>query len=236
MVFVVVYAFACLGVEIIFKSEKLQSDPSTSHIVNEHFYSLASTLLTLLAFANADSIAGIYVPLIKVMPGLSFYFGLLWLVVTVSLMNLVTAVIVENAIANAKEDSEMNRNALRKQLKELIPSVKEAFRKLDVDGKGDLTFQELEDAHIDLPPNLRNVIQKDKLLDLFEFMDMDASGEISETEFVDGVCALALSSVPIETTQTLQLLRQVMAEVTTIKEQLDIQIQNTSRTGKGWLA
>ncbi|CAK0796268.1 unnamed protein product [Prorocentrum cordatum] len=92
MVIIVIYGFACLGVEVIYNSEVLRADPATAFILETRFSSLPSTMLTLGAFANADSVASIYVPLCQVQPWLVFYFCCLWLVVTVSLMNLVTAV------------------------------------------------------------------------------------------------------------------------------------------------
>jgi hypothetical protein len=218
LVLVTIYGFACLGIETIYKAKDLQENPVTGPIVREHFSSLGRTMLTLVAFTNADSIAEIYVPIIEAQPLLAIYFCGLWLVVTVSLMNLVTAVIVENAISNAGEDAEMTLNERRKQLKRLIPSIKDVFQALDADGTGMLTLEELNFSKVKMPQELRDIIQPDKLHDLFEFLDMDESGEIDSKEFVDGVCHLALSSVPVETTQILQLLRSQKDEISILKE------------------
>jgi len=220
MVIIVIYGFACLGVEVIYNSEVLRADPATAFILETRFSSLPSTMLTLGAFANADSVASIYVPLCQVQPWLVFYFCCLWLVVTVSLMNLVTAVIVESAIAGASEDAEMDRKMMRKQLKRLVPAIQEVFMKLDTDNEGTLSREELAQADIVWPQELAKTIQTDKLVDLFEFLDIDDNNQIDRKEFVDGVCHLALSSVPIETTQILQMLRLVNTRVEAIQDSL----------------
>ena len=84
-------------------------------------------MLTLIQFVNTDSIADIYKPLIRKSPVLvvrgrfvgrteeplsqtearQVFFVIFLLVVSVSIMNLVTAVIVEGAIAQAAEDKEV---------------------------------------------------------------------------------------------------------------------------------
>merc|ERR1712048_567472 len=59
----------------------------------------------------------------------------------------------------------------------------------------------------ELPNELTNLLEPEKMLDLFELLDSDESGESSRDEFVDGVAHLALTTMPIETFQIIHLLR-----------------------------
>merc|ERR1719356_1569323 len=88
-------------------------------------------MLTLIAFTNADSISAVYEPIITTEPMLAVFFGFVWLFVTVSLMNLVTAVIVDNAISQTSKDIEFERHEKKRQLKFLIPAIERLFDDLD---------------------------------------------------------------------------------------------------------
>jgi len=212
LVLIAVFVFACLGIDLISTSPKLNSNEETRAIIEVHFSSLMVTVLTLMQFANADSLSSVYLPLCTEEPALVFYFLVMWLVVTVALMNLVTAVIVENAMANGKEDTEEMQLHLRKKLKKILPEIDEVFDRLDVDGNDSLEMEELvkaaEDGNLTFPLDIQSYVDPYKLIDLFEFLDANQSGVIDRTEFFDGICALVVSSVPLETTQILQLARK----------------------------
>lgn len=212
LVLIALFVFACVGVDLISGSSKLNGNEETRQIIEVHFSSLMVTLLTLMQFANADSLASIYLPLCKVEPSLVLYFLAMWLVVTVALMNLVTAIIVENALAKGREDAEEKQNILRKMLKKHLPDIEEVFDKLDLDKSGCLEMAELQeaarDAKIILPEDLKEYVDPFKLLEIFDLLDADRSGMIERSEFVDGIATLVVSAVPLETTQILALLRQ----------------------------
>lgn len=213
MVMLAIYVFACIGVELITRNESLLQDPETATVVENHFKNVQQTTLTLFRFTNADSMASIYTPLVSKAWYLVFYFGAVWLTVTVSLMTSVTAVIVDNAIARGGQDRDMRMHSLRKKLKALSPCINSIFSQLDVNGDGIIQLSEVMagmenvkgfDA---LPDDLQKILVSDNLVDLYEYLDADGSGRVDQTEFYEGVCHLALENVPIETTQMLQLLR-----------------------------
>lgn len=224
LVLVVVFVFACMGVEMIANAENLSGNEDTVEIVRDHFSSLPMAILTLMQFANADSIASVYMPICRAQPAFAIYFLVLWLVVTIALMNLVTAIIVENALAHGREDIEERQHEMRKVLKRIIPEIEEVFDKLDSDRSGVLTFEEIEAAsntgELALPEDIREIVEPHRLLEIFEFLDMDQSGDIEIDEFVDGVCSLAVSAVPIETTQILQLIRRTHHSVMAMERDL----------------
>ncbi|CAK0813456.1 unnamed protein product [Prorocentrum cordatum] len=213
LIVLAIYVFACAGVELITRNDTLLQDPETASVVENHFRTVQLTMLTLFRFTNADSISSIYTPLVSKAWYLAFYFGALWLTVTVSLMTSVAAVIVDNAIARGGQDRDMRTHCLRKKLKALTPYINSIFSQLDLDGDGVLQLSEVMaglerfEGLETLPDDLQKLLVSDNLVDLYEFLDSDGSGMVDREEFFDGVCHLALESVPIETTQTLQLLR-----------------------------
>lgn len=201
------YMFACFAVEFITRSDLLRSNPETNEIVELRFGSLMKSCLTLMSFTNADSVAGLYEPLIHQNPMLAPFFGLVWLIITVALMNLVTAVIVEEAITASSKDAETKRAELKKKVKSLMPVVEELFDQLDSSKDGTLELAELNVDTMPIPAALEDILDKDRLTDFFELLDDDGSGTVDKHEFIDGIMSFALQHVPIETTQTLHLLR-----------------------------
>merc|ERR1719399_135750 len=97
------YVFACVGVEIITKNDA-NEDIEFKMLVDTFWCDIPTSMLTLVSFVNLDSISSMYVPMIKKDITLVFYFMPFILVVSIALMNLVTAVIVEGAIEQAHAD------------------------------------------------------------------------------------------------------------------------------------
>jgi voltage-gated sodium channel len=221
LVLFVTYVFACVAVEVITQSEALRKDEATRFIVETRFGSLLRSGLTLISFANADSLSSLYEPLIEQDAWLTVFFGLVWLVITVSLMNLVTAVIVDNAISQSREDLETQNAELRKRVRVLQPEIDALFDDLDQSKDGTLEIEELDLSMVRVPDDLRSIIQdEDRLKDLFQYLDDDGSGTVDKREFTSGIMNLALQNVPIETTQTLQLLRSHSTALADIQDAL----------------
>lgn len=96
-------------------------------------------MLTLTQFVTLDSVSDIYGPLVLEQPWLLLYFFAILLIIPISLMNLVTAVLVDAAMALSKSDNEDQLEYRRRMLKQLRPEISNAFREIDVDGSGVLT-------------------------------------------------------------------------------------------------
>jgi voltage-gated sodium channel len=209
---VAIFMFSCLGIDLITYSDKLKANEETRAIVANHFQSLPTFMLTLVQFANADSIASIYFPLCRQEPLLILYFASVWLVVTIVMMNLVTAIIVENALSKGREDEHDRASELRQTVKRIIPDIMAVFDKIDTDGSGSVTMAEVaavaNSGELILPSSIHKYVEPDRLLDLLTSFDMDGSGEIDRQEFVDGVVWLVISDVPMETHHILVLLKQ----------------------------
>jgi hypothetical protein len=205
----------------------------TREIVSVYFSTLPMAILTLMQFATADSISSIYLPICREEPLFVVYFLTLWLVVTVALMNMVTAVIVETAMAQSVEDAEERLLFLRLKIKKMGPDIEAAFDKLDADGRQHLSLQALEEAahsgDLRMPDDIQDLVDPAKLVDLFGFLDTNMSGEISRSEFIHGIKSLVMSEVPIETTQILELSRHTHHIVNHIARMARLEVPLTNR-------
>jgi hypothetical protein len=214
------YVFSCLGFDALSTSESLKADPVTESIVQRHFGSLRLSMLSLARFVLADSVHSIYEPIVFTNPMFIPFFLFVTLFISISLMNLVTAAIVNTAISQSNDDAMERRRGMRKMVKRLIPDIAKLFDDLDADKSGFLVAEELSDTffdHVTIPKRLESILRHEKLSDLFEFLDMDGSGEVTREEFVDGVVHLVLQNQPFETSQTLQLLRSQQANIRDIR-------------------
>lgn len=199
LMFLILYVFACMAVEIITKDEKLKDDDVTAKIVESHFSSITVIMLTLVQFVTMDSIAAIYTPLVHKNPYvLTPYFVIFLLVVSVALMNLVTAVIVEGSIQQGKEDKEVILAAEAKRIKTLIPVLKELFAELDADGGGTLSLDEVINAPEQVKIELAKIAKADDLPVVFELLDTDGGGELDVDEFCEGLLKMVSSEEPLE--------------------------------------
>jgi len=197
----------CIAVEIITQDRELKNDPVTGPIVEVYFASLPTSILTLVQFVTLDSIAAVYFPLMQVKPTLVFFFLPIGLIISIGLMNLVTAVLVENALENAAQEAELERIQLKNKVKGALPAMIEIFKVLDQDHSGYISREEIEHVPLDiLPSKLLENISIPSMADLFELLDVDGTGSLTQGEFVEGLLNLVLLDVPIWTIQSLRLL------------------------------
>merc|ERR1712129_190303 len=103
-------------------------------------------------------------------------------------------------------DRDTRRRFLTSRILEQLPIYQSLFRKLDQNSNRTITVRELQTLTMhDLPPILRQTMQTFKLesmAELFEVLDGNVSGDLDETEFVDGLLNFniwELQSVPPET-------------------------------------
>ena len=82
-------------------------------VIQTHFSSLGMSMITVSQFITMDNISQIYAPLIAIQPLVFIYFGALIAVISISVMNLVTASLVEASLEHAKtlrKEDEMLRH------------------------------------------------------------------------------------------------------------------------------
>ncbi|CAD7937891.1 unnamed protein product [Amoebophrya sp. A25] len=213
LIFLILYVSGVLAVELITKNKaQYRDDPEIYKIVEDHFSGLFVIMLTLVQFVTLDSIGVIYVPMIKHSPGLAVFFMGFILIVAVALMNLVTAVIVEGAIEQAKSDKEVQAAYEAQRLQRLLPELRIMFEALDEDGSGDISREELINGLASDPAlkeELCGIMGSDDPIELFEMLDVDGGGEVSIDEFCEQILKTVTSDRPIELERIMKLVRDL---------------------------
>lgn len=192
-----------------------QSDnPAVVASIDKNFRSLHRTMLTLVRYVTMDSLSSFYEPIIAENPWYAIYFFSILLTVSIALLNLVTAVLVEGAMEKSGKDRKEIADSTRQKIKSYLPMARELFHRLDISGDGWLTLDEVkhglehQDADPGLCAKLQKVVPFEGILELFESLDIDGDGEISEPEFVEAVLKAGLEEKgDLEFPQVLRLLR-----------------------------
>jgi len=189
---IVTYVFAIIGLEVIGEGNPwvTSSDAGTyseyNIISHEAFGSLGRAMLTLLKALTLDSIGGVYCPLIMHRPLLSLYFVGFMLLGSVALMNLVTAIMVDTSIQQAKEDRDTRKALEVEHRRDLVVQLGQMFKDMDSDGSGRLSLKELRHAPPQVMEKLQDIVKMDDALELFETLDSDGNGSLGITEFCEG--------------------------------------------------
>jgi voltage-gated sodium channel len=209
VIFFVNFAFGIVAVLFIGDSsmftcamaaEESDSHQECAHLADEmevhaFFNGLGSTMFTLLQVMTGDSWAsGIARPAMKFQPAIWLFFILYVAVAMLVLLNLVTAVIVENAMANSKQDDKQKLIELEEAKAAQVTSLKRVFAALDVDGSGEISEAEF----IHACTNRQEIINKFKLLDfderemmnLFKDLEVSNDGQLSLEEFEHGLYSM----------------------------------------------
>ncbi|CAE7769753.1 CACNA1H [Symbiodinium sp. CCMP2456] len=210
LIMVSLFIFACVAVEVIAKDEYLARAEATAEIVEKQFFGLNRAMVTLMQFVTLDNLSDVYYPLIMTRPWLCLYFFPILVFISIGLMNLVTAALVENAMQTAAHEAEEERLKLKKRVRGALPSLIEIFHALDTDRSGLLTHEEVVNVPLDvLPPRVLDAIYVESMADIFDYLDVDGTGQLSQMEFVEGLLNLCLMDMPISTIQSLKLLQLI---------------------------
>lgn len=187
----VLYVFAVFGVELLGKS--FAEDPNAPKNAQVYFSSVGMSMLTLFQFMTFDSSMAVMRICLAAHNStlvVSIFFTVFTGVGALVLMNLVTAVIVEQALAVAREDEASRILDRQQEAKKNLEILTNLFLDLDEDGNGELTRRELKDAlkldHIRSRLQLLG-FEPTEAMELLEFLDEDCSGTVALEEFVDGL-------------------------------------------------
>mmetsp|Transcript_18970 Transcript_18970/g.41403 ORF Transcript_18970/g.41403 Transcript_18970/m.41403 type:complete len:797 (+) Transcript_18970:64-2454(+) len=192
---IMLYVFSCIAIELMVEHQP-------EELIRDTFSRLPQAMLTLLQFVTADSMAGVYRPLIRNQPVLLLYFIPVILIVTIVLMNLITAVVVQTALEQASQDKEMVRNQEQSMQKRVLRDMRKMFNRLDEDGSGNLTLEELLNGADEDKEGLSKLLNAGHRVDpveIFTALDCQNNGYISIDEFCGGVYEMTVAKTPIHT-------------------------------------
>jgi len=207
----VIYVFAVLGLETIASNQEMREDDNIQRLLDERFSSLGVTMMTLTQFVTLDSLSSLYLPLIKKNAWLMFYFLGLIIIVSIALMNLVTAVLVEGALEHARQDRELEAKVGMVTAKQMLPGILSLFDAVDQDGSGEIVIEEMEKFEQSglhtVPPHFLDRASVESMTELFDMLDVDKSGRINKDEFTEGILDIFLREVPLSSLQMMKMLR-----------------------------
>jgi len=151
------------------------------------FSSVMISNLTFFQVVTGDGWSTIARPIIQEEPWTAILFIALIMTMMLGIMNLVTAVIVEQA-AEAR-DADLKNQLKESELKQKLAckDLMNICKKIDLDNNGEISISELTSG-ITTTPELRSTlnlldVHAEDLEDLFKTLDTDSSGEVSYGEF-----------------------------------------------------
>merc|ERR1711907_864933 len=193
-------------------SERAEN-PEFDKIVVDHWANIPLSMLTLTMFSTFDSVGNIYMPMCRHNNALVVYFVTFMLLVSICLMNLVTAVIVESSFEQASHDKEVEKAHKARVIEKMMPKLREMFDTLDADGDGEITLEEFGACDQATREHLCELFNTDDLVELFEILDVDGGGSVSIDEFCDEMTKLATTQLPMEQVRMLKQMSIVRTNV-----------------------
>eukprot|EP00929_Paragymnodinium_shiwhaense_P071599 TRINITY_DN36385_c0_g1_i1.p1 TRINITY_DN36385_c0_g1~~TRINITY_DN36385_c0_g1_i1.p1 ORF type:complete len:657 (+),score=147.93 TRINITY_DN36385_c0_g1_i1:97-2067(+) len=207
----ITYIFAILGMELIAPRYGARIDTEYEEIGKKNFGNLVAAMMTLTQVLTMDSSASIYRPLIESgqMPvTCAIYFFTYIFLVSIALMNLVTAVMVEGSLTQASKDKEFLREHQLNKKRKMFPELRQMFQILDMDNSGEVSLSELLAAPDEVRSKIIDITGAENPVHIFQLLDTDDSGTLHIDEFLDGLLKASQGSA-IQDFQLSRLVRQI---------------------------
>eukprot|EP00927_Polykrikos_kofoidii_P085736 TRINITY_DN9401_c0_g2_i1.p1 TRINITY_DN9401_c0_g2~~TRINITY_DN9401_c0_g2_i1.p1 ORF type:complete len:608 (+),score=94.67 TRINITY_DN9401_c0_g2_i1:52-1875(+) len=218
LIMIVSYGYAIVGMELICPQNGISDGSDFDDMAVNSFGSILQAMLTLLQILTVDDAAAIYRPLIELgdhPATFVFYFGSYIMIVSITLMNLVIAVMVEGALDQANQDREAQKALELQRQKRLIPRLRQLFMLIDEDKSGEVSWDEIQQCPETMQDELKNMTKTDDLYEIFQLLDDDDSGTVVIDEFLDGILKASSGDVMLK----LQV-RRLMRHINIVKEKL----------------
>lgn len=143
------------------------------------------------------------------------------LVISIVLMNLITAVIVNSALEQASSNKEIQRIQENKRRKKTIDELRGMFSRLDEDGSGTITLAEIMEATEEDQMLLKKFLTLESPLEIFRMLDIDNSGQLNIDEFCEGVIQAVTSDRSVEFKRIDKNFKQLRKEVRALQLSVD---------------
>lgn len=187
------YVFAIFCCELIGFQEFSAEASDAAKEAQQRFKGISQSMLTLTRFMHGDDSQGIMDDLVEELPYIWIF---LWLFTALSsfvLLNLVTAVIVQQAMDMSKGDEKELAIIRKREQDREMKELAEMFREIDEDGSGIVSIAEFEEALKDetiLGKFMMLGLKKDQAMELFALLDTGGEGELDLSEFMQGMSQL----------------------------------------------
>jgi len=182
----VLYVFAIAATEFIGKSPTFKDDEYAQLLFGDFLRSM----FTMVQLITMDTYCDLVIrPLMRVEPMLALFFVFFITVGVFIVMNLVTAIIVENAFNIVKEDTESVAKEEEMKKKRDLKLLSELFMEIDLDGSGELSrsefFGSLKNKKV---KQMLDTLEMKvcELEEIWEVLD-DGDGLLTIKEFTDGI-------------------------------------------------
>merc|ERR1719420_376903 len=219
IVICVIYVFAIIATEVIGKHADFAGDAHA----HELFGDLLKSMFTLFQLMTLDTWADLIArPIMKTQPELGLFFVFFVTVGVFVVMNLITAVIVENAFAIAKDDQEQAAKMNERNKVRELKSLSELFQEIDIDGSGKLTKKEfmtaLGNPRVTHKLLLLEMSQQD-LVEAWELLD-DGDGELDISEFAGGLRRMKGEAKAKDVLDTVRRTQTTFETMATLQKQI----------------
>lgn len=194
ILFAVLYTIAIFATVVIGRDGILMEDP----LAWEYFGTVPKSLFTLFQVATLDSWSGLLRPLLKKNPDaaittcLVFFFCIM--IVTMVVLNLVMAVIVQNALQRSEQDQEAKAKIKREELDADISELRDIFFEIDENGNGQLDKEEYMTAlqyseRVQQKFDILELPESDRI-EIWDLLDRGDGAAVSVDAFADCLRAL----------------------------------------------
>ena len=218
LIILLVFVFAVTGIEVVGANQELRQYEETKQIATS-FGTLWGAMLNLVSFWLLDGFIYVFVPAVGKVPYLGLYFLIFIKVISVACMKLLTAIMVQNAIATAAHDRESKAAWELQRRKKMVPKLAKPFMLFDVDNSGEVTKDELLFCPKQAKDALREVASCDCMAEIFDVLDVDGGGSISIDKFCSGL--LKISKQPGKPIELARMVKQLDKVLRLIWELID---------------
>merc|ERR1712007_374176 len=97
----------------------------------------------------------------------------------------------------------------KERIVSLRPAIQRSFHILDTSHNNFISKEEVAQCHDQLPPEVLQIVSKDRLLDLIGALDMEDEGKITEEQFCEAIEQIARGRLSFSKLQQLRILDQI---------------------------
>lgn len=201
-----IFVFSCFAVTLIGRQPDIWADDKIKGYIDEGFMTedqavwpkkfrtLTDTLFTMTRLMTFDNSGDVMDSIATMQPWAYAFFLSCTALTAYCLLNLITAVITNNAMEITKADAINHANEAMEKKREQMKQLQDLFTSLDDDGSGEVSTQEFEQAFEE--PQVRDRLMilgfdEDELKKLFKLLDSDDTGLVDANEFCQGLSKLS---------------------------------------------